>query len=61
MYLWFAVDVFAKQLFVCGVALMSLWFNCLCHLWWHRQLRVFVVYPYVPSFVAQTVGLQKLH
>jgi hypothetical protein len=31
------------QLSVYGVLLKYLWCNCLCHLWWHRQLGVFVI------------------
>ena len=60
MSLWSAVVVFVDQLSVCGVMLKYLWCNCLCHLWWHRQLGVFVAQLSVPPLVAQTVGSQKL-
>jgi hypothetical protein len=44
MSLWFAVVVFVDKLSVCGVLLKYLWCNCLCHLWWHRQLghKIFI-------------------
>ena len=61
MSLWSAVVVFVDQLSFCGVLLKYLWCNCLCNLWWHRQLGVFVAQLSVPLLVAQTVGSQQLH
>ena len=59
VFLWAVVDVLVVQLSVppvvaqtvgplCGPLLMSLWSNCLCHLWWHRQLALFVAQLSVP-------------
>ena len=43
MFSWSSVVVFVDQLSVYGVLLKYLWCNCVCHLWWHRQLGVFVI------------------